>query len=128
MKPFSALKKILLSIVGILLMIFGVAIAPLPGPLGVPPFMFGLILLLRNSIWVKRVFVRLSRRFPKLVGPVRAMLRPGAKVVALMWLNTLRMERRILGRKNRFMNRFRQEFKAILGMRFSRRRWQTAAA
>ncbi|WP_245531370.1 hypothetical protein [Asticcacaulis biprosthecium] len=128
MKPFSALLKLLLCLVGIVLMIFGVAIAPLPGPLGVPPFMFGLILLLRNSTWVKRVFVRLSRRFPKMVGPVRAMLRPGAKVVALMWLSTLRMERRILGRKNRFMNRFRQEFKAILGMRFSRRRWQPAAA
>ncbi|ESQ76791.1 hypothetical protein [Asticcacaulis sp. AC402] len=128
MKPFSALLKILTSIAGILLMLFGIAIAPLPGPMGVPFFMFGLILLLRSSVWVKRRFVRLSRRFPKLVGPVRAMLRPGAKVVALMWLSTLRMERHILGRRLRFMNRIRQEFKAILGMRFSRRRWQPAAA
>lgn len=121
------LRKLFFNIVGIFLMVFGIAIAPLPGPLGVPPFMLGLVLVLRNSTWSKRLFIRIQRRFPKVVGPVRSMLRPRAKVVAIVWLSTLRVERRFL-RTRRFMQRFRQEVKAIFGMRFSRRRWRPAHA
>jgi hypothetical protein len=118
------LRKLFFIIAGIFLMVLGVVMAPLPGPLGVPPFMLGLVLVLRNSTWSKRMFVRVHRRFPKLVGPVRSMLRPGAKVVSIVWLSTLRVERRFL-RTRRFMQRTRQEIKALLGMRFSRRRWRS---
>ena len=123
----SIVWKILTGAFGILLMLFSVLIAPLPGPLGVPFFIFGLILLLRSSSWMKRTFVKLAKKYPRVVGPVRAMLRPGAKIAALVWLNTLRMERLVLRRAS-FMSRVRQEVKALLGMRFSRRRWQVQPA
>ncbi len=102
------LVKMSMMLVGFVLMAFGVLIAPLPGPLGVPFFIGGLILVLRNSTWAKRSFIQMRRRYPKIFGPVRALLRPGAKVVALMWLNMLRTERHFLRRKDRFLFRFRR--------------------
>ena len=53
----------------------GVVIAPLPGPGGVPVMAAGLMLVLRNSASAKRGFVRLHRRHPRVVGPVRRVLR-----------------------------------------------------
>ena len=79
--------------------------------LGLP---LGLIILLRSSMWVKRLFVKLVHAHPKLLGPLRAMLRPGAKVVAMLWLQALRLERRVLPKERRFLYRFRHDLKAIL--------------
>ena len=45
---------------------------------------------------------------------MRAMLRPGAKVVAMLWLQALRLERRVLPKERRFLYRFRHDLKAIL--------------
>ncbi len=53
----------------------GVVIAPLPGPGGVPVMAAGLMLVLRNSTTAKRGFVRLHRRHPRVIGPVRRVLR-----------------------------------------------------
>ena len=113
----TAIIKLFMSLLGALLMAVGVVVTPLPGPFGVPIILLGLILLLRNSVWVKRLFVRLERRFPRFMRPLRALLRPGAKVVALMWLHTLRLERRLVSKRWRFMYRFRHDLKAIIGHR-----------
>lgn len=47
-----------------------VALAPvvgvLPGPGGVFVFAGGMVLLLRNSCWIKRRYAGLTRRYPKL--------------------------------------------------------------
>jgi hypothetical protein len=106
--------KLLMTVLGVALMAVGVVITPLPGPFGVPIILLGLIILLRSSMWVKRLFVKLVHAHPKLLGPLRAMLRPGAKVIAMMWLHTLRLERRLLPPNRRFMYRFRHDVKAIL--------------
>ncbi|MDV6329796.1 hypothetical protein [Asticcacaulis sp. 201] len=107
----------MMTLSGVVLMVLGVVIAPLPGPFGVPVMLLGLILLLRSSTWVKRQFMRQVHAHPKLLRPLRAMLRPGAKVVAMMWLHTLRIERRLLPQNRRFMYRFRHELKTILAGR-----------
>ncbi len=106
--------KLLMTVLGVVLMAVGVVIMPLPGPFGVPVILLGLIILLRSSMWVKRRFMKLVRAHPKVLKPVRALLRPGAKVIAMMWLHTLRLERRLLPKKRRFMYRFRHDVKAIL--------------
>ncbi len=110
----SVFIKLFLSVLGVILMILGVVITPLPGPFGVPVILLGLILLLRNSTWVKRLFIRLVQRYPRVMKPIRGLLRPGAKVIALMWLHTLRIERRILSRRLRFMYRLRHELRGLL--------------
>jgi hypothetical protein len=106
--------KLLMTVVGLVLMVIGVVITPLPGPFGVPVILLGLIILLRSSMWVKRLFMRLVKQHPKLLKPVRAMLRPGAKVVAMLWLQALRLERRVLRKDRRMLYRFRHDVKAIL--------------
>ena len=118
--------KLLMTVLGVLLMVVGVVITPLPGPFGVPVILLGLIILLRSSMWVKRLFIRLVRAHPKLLRPLRAMLRPGAKVVAMLWLQALRLERRILPKRRRFLYRFHHDVKRILRNR--RPRAKAAAA
>lgn len=120
--------KLLMTVAGFVLMLLGVVVTPLPGPFGVPIILLGLILVLRGSTWVKRHFVKLVHKYPKIMGPIRALLRPGAKVVALLWMNTLRIERRVMPRRFRFMYRFRHELKSLLHMRFRRPRWQLIPA
>ncbi|MFT4075200.1 MAG: PGPGW domain-containing protein [Asticcacaulis sp.] len=106
--------KLLMTVLGLVLMAVGVVITPLPGPFGVPVILLGLIILLRSSMWVKRLFMRLVKRHPKLLKPLRAMLRPGAKVVAMLWLQALRLERRVLPKNRRMLYRFRHDLKMIL--------------
>ena len=50
---------------GILLMITGIAIGPLPGPGFLIVFPVGLMLCLQNSAWAKRVYVRFKWRHPR---------------------------------------------------------------
>ena len=103
--------KLLMSLAGMILMAFGVVLAPLPGPVGVPFVLFGLILLLRSSVWIKRQFVKLVRAHPRWLRPLRTMLRPGAKIVSLVWLQGLRVERGLMPRRFRFMQSSRQGVK-----------------
>src|SRR3546814_4641040 len=50
---------------GLLLMIAGVAIGPLPGPGFLIVCPLGLTLCLQNSAWAKRVYVRFKWRHPR---------------------------------------------------------------
>lgn len=119
-EKMAILLKLLMSLAGMVLMAFGVVLAPLPGPVGVPFVLFGLILLLRSSMWIKRQFMKLVRAHPRWLGPVRAMLRPGAKVIALVWLQGLRVERGLMPRRYRFMQSSRQGVKSLFRNRSSR--------
>jgi hypothetical protein len=112
--------KLLMSLAGMVLMAFGVVLAPLPGPVGVPFVLFGLILLLRSSVWIKRQFVKLVKAHPKWLRPIRTMLRPGAKIISLVWLQGLRVERGVMPKKFRFMYRSRQGVKSLFKNRFTR--------
>lgn len=116
------IAKLLMTVAGLILMAFGVVLAPLPGPMGVPFVLFGLVLLLRSSVWIKRRFVDLMHAHPKWVRPLRNMLRPGAKVISLMWLQGLRVERGVMPKRFRFMHGSRQRVRSV----FRNRRTKSA--
>lgn len=65
-------------IIGWLLLVLGPLIGgPFPGPFGIIGFVAGLILVLRNSRWARRRFIRLKRRYPQTLGHVRHTLKHG---------------------------------------------------
>jgi hypothetical protein len=61
--PDSVLRIVYLSL-GWLLIVLTPIIGALPGPGGVFVFAGGAALLLKNSNWVKRAYVRYTRRYP----------------------------------------------------------------
>jgi hypothetical protein len=61
----NAQMRTALFALGILMMIAGVAIGPLPGPGFLIVFPLGLMLCLQNSAWAKRVYVRFKRSHPR---------------------------------------------------------------
>ena len=65
----------LLIALGVIIMVVSPLVAPLPGPGGLPIFAIGLTLVLANSFWAKRRFVELNRRYPKMLTPIRDILR-----------------------------------------------------
>ncbi len=115
--PMTILLKVLMMLAGVVTMVLGVIITPLPGPFGVPVIILGLVILLRSSTWMKRQFVKQVKKHPHSLGKVRALLRPGAKILALVWLNMLRCERRLLSRRQRILYRFRNWLRGLLGHR-----------
>src|SRR5215217_6014636 len=52
-------------VLGVLLIIVGIAVAPLPGPGGIFFIVPGLALVLKTSMWAKRRYVRFKRWQPK---------------------------------------------------------------
>lgn len=100
--------KIFQMILGVFLIIAGVLIAPLPGPFGLPIAVVGVAFLLRGSTWAKRRFLRLMVRYPKIFKPVRALLRPRAKFVLIIWSQMLKIERWLMPRVFRPLRRVRR--------------------
>lgn len=105
----------LLVAVGLVLVAMGVAIAPLPGPLGVPLVVVGLMLVLRNSFKARRQFVRIQHAHPKMIFPLRRLMRREPEVVQVFWQQYLRMERVVLPSRVRF---------AVRSRRYVRRRFR----
>jgi len=62
---------------GWLLIILGTIIGPIPGPWSIPLVALGSVMILRRSRWARRRFVRLSQRFPRLMGPIRRFITRG---------------------------------------------------
>jgi len=54
-----------LFVIGVLLVIAGFAIAPIPGPGGIFLIAPGLALILKTSLWAKRHYVKFKRWQPK---------------------------------------------------------------
>ena len=102
---------------GVALIVLGIVIAPLPGPFGLPVAIAGLIVLLRSSMWARRHFMHMVRVYPNVLRPVRALLRPGAKIIALMWLNALRLERRFVPGRHHCLYGCRHGLKTLTGHR-----------
>ena len=96
---------------GVVVILLGIAIAPLPGPGGLPVIVVGLMILLRNSFWAKRQFVRLHRRHPRTVSPIRRLLRRDPEVFPVFWQGILRTERVLLARERRFARKLRLRFR-----------------
>lgn len=100
-----------LMALGVVLVLLGIAIAPLPGPGGLPVIVVGLMVLLRNSFWAKRQFVRFQRAHPKTVFPIRRLLRREPEVFPVFWQGILRTERVVLGKQHRFARKMRRRFR-----------------
>lgn len=63
---------------GWLLVVLSPIVGALPGPGGIFVFAGGLILLLRNSCWARRQYVRFKRRFPRIGGACDKVMRRGS--------------------------------------------------
>lgn len=100
----------ILMFIGALSILFSILIAPLPGPLGVPFMIVGLILVLRNSYRLRRLFIRWQRRHPKTVFPLRKLLRKDPEVAAVAYQQALRIEKAILPRSWRVSKDLRRRY------------------
>ncbi len=109
--------RLFLVALGVVIVITGFLIAPLPGPMGLPVVVVGLMLILRNSFKARKQFVRFQHAHPKLVFPVRRLLRREPEVVPVAWQQVLRIERVVIPRRLRVAARWRKSFK----QRFSKR-------
>ena len=100
-----------LVLLGVAIIAFGILIAPLPGPGGIPVIVVGLMIVLRNSFAARRQFVKLHRAYPKTLSPIRRLLSRDPQVVAIFWQQSLRVERIVLPRRFRFMSATRRRFR-----------------
>jgi hypothetical protein len=94
-------------VVGLVLMAVGFVGALLPTHLLGIFMVVGLILVLRSSFSWRRRFVRMHRRYPRFVHPLRRLLRRDPEVWPVLWHELLRAER-LLPRKWRHLRRWRQ--------------------
>jgi predicted membrane chloride channel (bestrophin family) len=105
------LARWVLLVIGLLVIVLGVAIAPLPGPGGIPVIVVGLMIVLRNSFAMRRRFVRFQRAHPKLIFPIRRLLRREPELLQVAWQQALRMERLVLPGRWRVAVRLRRRMK-----------------
>ena len=106
---------------GLLIIAVGVLISPLPGPGGIPVIVLGLMLVLRNSFWARKQFIRVQRAHPKIVFPIRRLLRREPEVFPVAWQQLLRMERLVLPSRYRMAVRWRRGAKRKHALRMARR-------
>ena len=97
-----------LVLLGLLIVLAGILIAPLPGPGGIPVIVVGLMIVLRNSFYMRRQFVKIQRAHPKLIFPIRRLLRRDPEVLPVFWQQYLRVERILLPPRMRFAVKLRK--------------------
>jgi hypothetical protein len=68
----------------------------------------GLAIVMRASYSARRTFIRVQRRHPKYVFPLRRLLRREPEVMPVAWQQVLRTEKAILPRRWRFAGRTRR--------------------
>lgn len=71
---FAFIKKRFLLVLGWVCVFIGLVIGPLPGPGGIPMILLGTTIILTQSFAARRNFVKLNRRYPKWIGPLRRRL------------------------------------------------------
>jgi hypothetical protein len=81
---------------GSLIIIVGAILTPLPGHLGLPLLVIGLMIVLRYSIQARKQFIRWQKRHPKLVFPIRRLMRREPEVLLVFWQQLLRTEKLVL--------------------------------
>ena len=113
------LRRLALMAVGVLIIVLGIVIAPLPGPGGVPVIALGLVIVLRNSWWAKRQFIRAQHARPKWVYPFRRLMRKKPEIAPVFWQQALRAEKVVLRRRpSRQLIRVRKRARRILRRAF----------
>ena len=106
-------RWLLLAVGGVFILV-GLGIEFLPLPLHMPGMavvVVGLMMVLRNSFKARRQFVRMQYSHPKMVFPLRRLLRREPEVVLVFWQVYLRSERLMLPKRFRFAVRTRRYFK-----------------
>jgi hypothetical protein len=103
-------RWLLLGLGGVILLA-GLILAPLPGHIGLPLLVVGLMIVLRNSFAAKRQFVRLQRAHPKVIFPIRRLMRRQPQIVLVLWQQYLRLETLLLPRRVRFAVKARRGLK-----------------
>jgi hypothetical protein len=93
---------------GFVLIAVGVVGAVLPTHLGAVFLVIGLAIVLRASYSARRTFIKVQRRHPKVVFPLRRLLRREPEVMPVAWQQLLRTERHVLPRSWRFAGRTRR--------------------
>ena len=101
-----------LVLLGLLIIVAGILIAPLPGPGGIPVIVVGLMIVLRNSFYMRRQFVKIQRAHPKVIFPIRRLLRREPEVLPVVWQQYLRVERIVLPQRLRFAIKTRKRYAA----------------
>lgn len=114
----AKISRFLLLTLGGIIMLAGLILAPLPGHIGLPLLVVGLMIVLRNSFAAKRQFVRIQRAHPKMVFPIRRLMRREPEIVQVFWQQYLRVERLVLPKRVRF---------AVKSRRSLKRRWRARA-
>jgi hypothetical protein len=111
-EPVALMRKgvrLAMVAVGLVIMLIGVPLALMPW-LHIPGILIlatGLVIVLRNSISARRTFIRAQRRHPKIVFPIRRLIRREPEVAPVAWQQSLRFERLVLPRRYRFLRRCR---------------------
>ena len=100
-----------LVVVGSLIVVAGIAIAPLPGPGGIPVIVVGLMVVLHNSFKARRQFVRLHHAHPRVISPIRRLLRRDPHIIQMSWHQALKIERLLVPKNLRFAVRSRRRFR-----------------
>lgn len=83
---------------GSLVILVGAVLTPLPGHIGLPMLVIGLMIVLRYSFQARKQFIRWQRRHPKLVFPIRRLMRREPEVLLVFWQQLLRTEKLVLRR------------------------------
>jgi len=101
-----------LAVVGLgsLMVIAGFPLALLPGHTGLFLLVIGLILVLRNSPRSRRKFILLQQRHPRVVFPVRRLIRREPEVLPVLWQQALRIEKLILPARWRRAGAWRRRY------------------
>jgi hypothetical protein len=97
--------------VGYTLIVVGAVGTVLPGHLGAPVLAVGLVVALRSSFRARRQFVDLQRRHPRILFPVRRLLRREPEVAPVLWQMALRTERMLVPRSLRFAVKTRRRWR-----------------
>lgn len=83
-RTIARIVRLSLVGLGIVLVVVGIVISPLPGPVGLPVVAIGLILILRNSYKARRAFIRAHRNHPRFIRPLRRLLRTRIDVIGFL--------------------------------------------
>jgi len=114
--------RFLLVVLGLIIMAAGLVVTVLPGHLGLPILVIGLMIVLRNSFKARRRFARMQKAHPKVIFPLRRLMRREPEVMPVAWQQLLRMERLIPHPRMRMLVRLRRKLR-----RYMRRRRHEAA-
>lgn len=110
-RTLRVLKRWALMAGGVVVVLLGILIAPLPGPGGIPVIAVGLMLILKSSYWAKRLFIRAQYARPKWVYPFRRLMRRKPEFAPVFWQQALRAEKIVLKRPRRRLTRTRKSLR-----------------